>query len=377
MNFRKVRAVARKEYYHLIRDFRSLYLAFVLPLLLILLFGYALSLDVDRVKTLVVDHDRTPESRRLIRDLSASRYFDILGTADNTAALSAALDRSRITLGIVIPPGWHAGLAADRETSLQVIIDGSDPNYAGLTRAYVNAFFNARNRKALLSFLDRTGRPAIAPPVEARVRVWFNEDLESRRFIVPGIIAIVIMIVGAMMTSLVIAREHENGTMETIRSMPLSRGAFLAGKAIPYFFIGLIDVLVAVLMGQILFGVVIKTGFWLMLLGTALYLSVALMLGLLISALARNQLLANQAAIVVTYLPSLLLSDFVFPVSSMPPVLQHLTRIIPATYFIDILNGLYLRGIGFCALWKSFGMLGFMFLVLGAMNVLVLKREGM
>ena len=182
----------------------------------------------------------------------------------------------------------------------------------------------------------------IHPPVEGRIRVWFNEDLESRNFIVPGIIAIIIMIVGAMLTSLVIAREYENGTMETIRSLPVTAAEFLIGKAIPYFFIGLIDVLVAMLMGQVLFGVVMKSSFWLMILASSLYLGVALSLGLLISSVTKSQLVANQVAVLITYLPSLLLSNFVFPVDNMPDVLQLVTRIVPATYFIDILNGIYL-----------------------------------
>jgi len=165
---------------------------------------------------------------------------------------------------------------------------------------------------------NRQGKEKIKPPVEARIRVWFNEDLESRNFIVPGIIAIIIMIAGAMLTSLVVAREYENGTMETILSLPIQAGEFLTGKAIPYFLIGFADVLVAVFMGQALFGIVMRSNFWLMVLASSLYLLVALSLGLLISIVTKSQLVANILAVLITYLPSLLLSDFVFPVVNMP-----------------------------------------------------------
>jgi ABC-2 type transport system permease protein len=215
------------------------------------------------------------------------------------------------------------------------------------------------------------------PPVEGRIRVWFNEDLESRNFIIPGIIAIIIMIVGALLTSLVIAREYENGTMETIRSLPIRPAEFLTGKALPYFFIGLTDVLAAILMGQLLFGVVMKSSFWLMVAASAIYLGVALCIGLLISTLTKSQLVANQMAILVTYLPSLLLSNFVFPVENMPPVLKLITRIVPATYYIDILNGLYLRNLDLLHLWSSYLVLMVMFFFLGSLNLLVLKREGL
>jgi ABC-2 type transport system permease protein len=325
----------------------------------------------------VVDQDKTPLSRELIRALDASRYFLIKGYPPNTRELIRYLDQNRAFMGIVIPPGLMENLRADREHAIQVIIDGSDPNYAGLTRGYITSFISSFNQRQLKEYLNRQGRDTLHPPLEGRIRVWFNEDLESRNFIIPGIIAIIIMIVGALLTSLVIAREYENGTMETIRSLPLKGGEFFVGKALPYFFIALVDVLIAVLMGQILFGIVIKSSFWLMVLASALYILVALSLGLLISSVTKSQLVANQMAILLTYLPSLLLSDFVFPVINMPWILQMLTKVIPATYFIDILNGLFLRHLGLGQLWPSFGVLFIMFVFLSFCNLRVLKGEGL
>ncbi|PIP08526.1 MAG: hypothetical protein COX51_04085 [Syntrophobacteraceae bacterium CG23_combo_of_CG06-09_8_20_14_all_50_8] len=377
MKLRNIQALTRKEFYHLIRDYRSLYLAFALPLLLILLFGYALSLDVDNVETVVVDHDNTDLSRDFIRHLDASPYFHIAAHLPNTKAATEYLDKNLAILAVVIHPGWTKDLRADREASLQILLDGSDPNFASITRGYINAFVEQCNQKLLAQFLNRQGMEKIKPPVEGRIRVWFNEDLESRNFIVPGIIAVIIMIVGAMLTSLVIAREYENGTMETIKSLPISAGELLIGKAIPYFLIGLTDVLVSILMGQVLFGIVMKSSFWLMIMASSIYLAVALALGLLISSATKSQLVANEGAILITYLPSLLLSNFVFPVVNMPKFLQLVTYIVPATYYIDILSGLYLRNLGLAHLWPSYFVMAVMFIVLATLNCLLLKKEGL
>ena len=377
MNPVNIKAIARKEFYHLVRDFRSMYLAFIIPLLLILMFGYALSLDVDSVRTVVVDQDRTELSRDFIRKLNASSYFDIIHHLNDSISAITYLDKGSTTMAIVIPPGWAADLKADRSASLQVLIDGSDPNYAGISRGYITAFIESYNRDSLISFLNRRGMEQIKAPIDGRIRVWFNEDLNSQNFIVPGIIAIIIMIVGAMLTSLVIAREYENGTMETIRSLPVGGGEFLLGKAIPYFLIALTDVLVAVFMGQVLFGVVMKSSFYLLVLASTIYISVALSLGLLISIVTKSQLVANQMAILITFLPSLLLSNFVFPVGNMPKIFQILTYIIPATYFIDILNGIYLRGLGLSHLWQSFLVLVGMLIVLSNIGFSMLRKEGM
>ncbi len=377
MNLRNVRAIAGKEVYHLVRDFRSLYLAFAVPLLLILLFGYALSLDVENIETVVVDFEQTDSSRDFIRRLEASPYFRIAAQLPNTEAVKEALDHGRATMAVIIPAGWSADLRADREAAIQVLLDGSDPNFAGIARAYITGFIEGANRKLLVEFLNRQGMEQIRPPLEGRFRIWFNEDLESRNFIIPGIIAIIIMIVGAMLTSLVIAREYENGTMETIRSLPISAGELLLGKAIPYFLIGLTDVLIAVLMGQALFGIVMKASFWLMILASSLYLMVALTLGLLISSVTKSQLVANQTAVLITYLPSLLLSNFVFPVINMPKFLQLFSSVIPATYYINILSGIYLRNLGLAYLWPDLAILTGMFLILAAANCIVLKRGGL
>jgi len=377
VNPRNVQAVARKEFYHIVRDYRSLYMAFALPLLLILLFGYALSLDVDNVKVVIVDQDRTELSRDFAGSLDASAYFDLVTYLPDERAAVAWLDAGKATIALVIPPRWTENIRSNREAPLQVLIDASDPNIGTISRGYITSFVERYNSRLLVDFLGRQGFDNLRPALEGRVRVWFNEELESRNFIVPGIIAVIIMIVGAMLTSLVIAREYENGTMETIRSLPINAVEFLTGKAIPYYLIAMTDVLVALAMGQLLFGVVMKGSFWLMILASSLYLSVALGLGLFISIATKSQLVANQIALLASYLPALLLSNFVFPVENMPRMMQIVTWIVPATYYIDILNGLFLRDVGMGYLWPSYGVLLLMFLVMAAVAVVKMRREGL
>lgn len=376
---RRVRlfAIIRKEFYHLIRDYRSLYLAFAMPLILIILFGYALSLDVNNVQTVVIDQDRTKTSRDFINKLSSSSYFHILAHRASSRDAMADLDDGRASVVVVIPPDFTSTMAAGRAAEVQILLDGSDPNFAGMVRNYVTSVTEQYNARLLLNFVNRQGIEKIRPPVSGEIRVWFNEDLESRNFIIPGIIAIIIMIVGALLTSLVIAREYENNTMETIKSLPVNAMEFYLGKAFPYFCIALADVLVAMILGQVLFGVVMKGSFWLMLAATSLYLCVAISLGLCISTATQSQMVANQLAILITYLPSLLLSNFVFPIINMPVFLQILTYIVPARYYIDILVGVYLRNTGLSHLWPSMAILGIFFVVLSLFNFRLLKKEGL
>lgn len=377
MNPINIKAIARKEYYHLIRDFRSLYLAFFIPLLLILMFGYALSLDVEDVKVVTVDQDRTDLSRDLINRLNASKYFNVIARLPDSESASEYLDKGSATLAVIIPPGWTSDIRADRESAIQIILDGTDTNFAGIASGYITAFIGDYNNKLMVDYINRKGMQEMKMPVDARVRLWFNEDMESRNFIVPGIIALIIMIVGVILTSLVIAREYENGTMETILSLPISAGDFFIGKALPYFFIGIVDTLIAVLMGQVLFGVVMKGSFWLMILASTIYLWAALGLGLLLSVTVKSQLVANQMAILVSYLPSLMLSDFVFPIDNMPLVLQLISYLVPARYFIDILNGLYLRNLGLAYLWPDYLVLAVMCVVLANLAFRKLRKEGL
>jgi ABC-2 type transport system permease protein len=408
MSIRKIRAVTGKEFYHLMRDYRSLILAFAIPLLLILLFGYALSLDVEHIRTVVIDQDRTLKSRDFVSHIVASRYFNVIAhegdtqavnryidyedaslsimasrcftviaREDDSQAVNRYLDYEDASLAFVIPPNWTHALDSDRPAPVQVILDGSDPNFANTSRGYVNAFISMYNRDLMTEYLNRNGITPINQPVDGRIRVWFNENLVSRNFILPGIVAVIIIIAGALLTSLVIAREYESGTMETLKSIPLGAFDFLAGKMIPYFLIAMTDVMVAIIMCQVLFNVVMKESFFIMVLASALYIMVAMSIGLILSTTIKNQMIANQAAILITYLPSFLLSNFVFPIDNMPKALQLITYIVPARYYISILSDIYMRHAGFLALWPNYVVLALIPVVLFTVNYMLLKKEGM
>ena len=377
MSIRKINAIMMKEFLHLARDYRSLAMAFAIPLLLILLFGYALSLDVEHIKTVVVDQDRTDLSRDFIRELGASRYFTIIASINSVSEIDNYLDHERASLAFVIPPGFTQNLRSDRQAPMQVILDGSDPNFANISMGYVNGFINAYNQEILADFLNRAGMEAMDQPVNGRIRVWFNENLLSRNFIIPGIIAIIIIIAGALLSSLVVAREYENGTMETLKSIPLGAMEFLIGKAIPYYLIAIVDVLVAIFMGQLLFRVIMKESFWIMMFASTLYIFVAISIGMLLSTSIKNQLVANQAAILITYLPSFLLSNFVFPITNMPKALQLITYVVPAKYYISILSDIFLRDVGFSAVWTDYAVLAAIPVILSTINYLLLKKEGL
>jgi ABC-2 type transport system permease protein len=377
MSIRKINAIMMKEFLHLARDYRSLAMAFAIPLLLILLFGYALSLDVEHIKTVIVDQDRTDLSRDFIRELGASRYFTIIASINSVSEIDNYLDHERASLAFVIPPGFTQNLRSDRQAPMQVILDGSDPNFANISMGYVNGFINAYNQEILADFLNRAGMEAMDQPVNGRIRVWFNENLLSRNFIIPGIIAIIIIIAGALLSSLVVAREYENGTMETLKSIPLGAMEFLIGKAIPYYLIAIVDVLIAIFMGQLLFRVIMKESFWIMMFASTLYIFVAISIGMLLSTSIKNQLVANQAAILITYLPSFLLSNFVFPITNMPKALQLITYVVPAKYYISILSDIFLRDVGFSAVWTDYAVLAAIPVILSTINYLLLKKEGL
>ncbi|MEJ5358740.1 MAG: ABC transporter permease [Desulfobacterales bacterium] len=371
MRPRCVHAVARKEMIHLLRDPRSLALAFLIPLLLLFLFGSALRLDVEELPAAVVDRDRSPESRDLIRRIHASRAFAVREELETEAELARALDGGRVLAGWVVPAGWGAARRSGRPAPVQVLIDGSDPNTGAQARSFASALLERVNPAGGGGL--RGGDP---PAVEARLRVWFNENLESRTFIVPGILAVILMIAGALLASTAVAREAESGTLETLRMLPLSAAELAAGKALPYVAVAWVDVLAAAALAAGVFGIAPRAGIPGLLLASFLYILVAVGTGLWLSAIARSQLVATQLAILATYLPSLLLSDFVFPRQNMPVALQALSALVPATYFIDVLNGLYLRGIPAAGLWPSLLVLFGMAAALAAGCVWALRREG-
>ncbi len=347
MRFSRTRllAVARKELLQLRRDVRSLILAFVLPILLLILFGYAITWDVDEIHLGVVDEDASSASRELVDSFIASGYFVLVERPARRAEIPPLLERGRILIALVIPPGFAADLGAGRQAELQAIVDGSDANTATIALAYTQAIVNAFARRA------RVGEVAVHVPLTAATRVWYNEELRSRNMIVPGLIAVIMMIIAAMLTSLTIAREWERGTMEQLAATPVTRVEVVVGKLLPYLAIGLLDVVAIAILGIILFGVPFRGDPLLLLVLSFLFLVGALGLGMFISAVARSQLLATQMAMVLTFLPAYLLSGFMFAISVMPKPLQVFTFLVPARYFLVVTRGILLKGIGIEALY--------------------------
>jgi ABC-2 type transport system permease protein len=338
--------MARKEYLHIFRDPRSLGMGIAIPMIMLILFGYALTLDVDKVPMVIWDQNRSQTSREFISHFLGSRYFALQGYVDSYQKVEQAIDERRALVAMVIPPDFAGRLSAGRTTPVQMIADGSDSNTATISLGYAEIIISAYSQQIAVKELQRQGARVMADPLDVRPRVWYNADLESRNYIIPGLIAVIMMVIAALLTSLTVAREWEQGTMEQLISTPIKTQELILGKLLPYFAIGLFDVLLAVLMGEFLFQVPLRGQPLLIFAQAAIFLIGTLSLGMLISIAAKNQLFASQVAMVATFLPAFLLSGFAYPIRSMPIVLQWITYIIPAKYFVTLLKGIYLKGVG-------------------------------
>jgi ABC-2 type transport system permease protein len=343
VNKQRLIAVTRKEFIHILRDWRSLVLAIAIPMLLIALFGYALTMDLKHVPTAIRDQSCTAESRQLISLLEGSAYFSVDRYTDDPATIADWLDAGKIMVALTIPADFADCIRAGRPVSVQALIDGADANNASLAAGYLEAIGLIYNRGLTVVGSFRSGMPGT---VSLEPRAWYNPEMESRNVIIPGIIALVMVVIAAMLTSVTIAREWETGTMEQLISTPIRVPELVIGKVVPYFVIGLIDVAIAVAMGRWIFDVPLRGSPALLFLSASVFLTGALFLGLLLSINLKSQVLANQLALFTGYLPTLLLSGFVFGIYNMPTAIQVITFIVPARYFIALLKGIFLKGIG-------------------------------
>lgn len=344
---RRLLAVARKEAIQLRRDPRSLVLAFILPPVLVLLFGYAISFDVNRIDLAVLDQDHSQQSRRLVEAFRQTGVFVPDVVVEQESELPPLLARRGAQAVLVIPPTFTTDLGAGGPAPVQLLLDGADAATASVALSYALGVGSAFSASA------RGSAPPGAAPGAARVRVWYNEDLDSRITIVPGLVAVVMMIIAAMLTSLTIAREWERGTMEQLAATPVRGVEVVAGKLLPYLGIGLFDVAVTVVLGLTAFHVPFRGSALLLLVASILFLAGGLGLGIAISAKARSQILATQIAILTTYLPGFLLSGFAFDLDGMPAVLKGLSYAVSARYFIVVTRGIFLKGVGIAVLWPQ------------------------
>jgi ABC-2 type transport system permease protein len=340
-------AVARKEAIQLRRDPRSLMLAFLLPAMLLLLFGYAITWDLRDIPTVVCDQDLSARSRGLCDALRASGYFTRVANLSGPREIAPWLERGHARMALIIPPDFAENLDAGRSAPLQAIVDGSDANTATITIAYTQAI--------VATFAARIVPPGLtpAPPIRVQSRIWYNEELASRNMIVPGLVAVIMMIIAAMLTSLTISREWERGTMEQLIATPVTRAEVIVGKMLPYIAIGLTDVAIGSLLGVIVFHVPFRGSVLLLGVLSLAFLVGSLGLGLMISAGSRSQLMAMQLSMMTTYLPAYLLSGFMFATELMPRVLRLLTHLIPARYFIVVTRGIFLKGVDARVLWPQ------------------------
>lgn len=371
MNLRRVKAIAAKEFIQIRRDPRSLGLALGIPVFMLLIFGYGLSLDIDHVKTVVWNQDPASQlTENFLLNFKSSKYFNIIKSTDNYRDIVQMINDGSAMMAIVIPKHFSRYLRSGETAPMQLIIDGSDANTATIARGYVQSVVASYNVKVLQRTLEDHGfaRPRSFDP---RPRIWFNMGLTSTWFIVPGVIPMIIMVVAALVTSLCVAREWERGTMEQLISTPVKAGELVIGKFIPYFAIGFFDLAIGVLMGTILFHVPYRGSYLLLAILSALFLTGALSQGILISIVARTQIMASQLASITTMIPALLLSGFIYPIFNMPQALQLITYLIPARYYTFILRSLFLKGVGLEVLWHE---ALFLFLFALFMFALAVKR---
>lgn len=346
-------AIARKEFIQLYRDPRSLAIIFAMPLLLLLLFGYAVTLDIKQVLVAVYDQERSEKSRDFIHRFAQSNYFRIAADVQGYDTLTRLIDLRDAQVGLVIPNDFSRSLESGRPVAVQVLLDGSDANTANIIMGYTRAVVQGYSQEVLLNYLARQGMTDRRIPVELRPRVWFNEELESKNYIVPGLIALIMAVIGALLTSLTIAREWERGTMEQLVATPVHKLELIIGKLVPYYLLSILDVAIAMVVGVLIFQVPFRGSLPVFFLLSSLFLFVVLSQGFLISVVAKSQMVANQMALVSTFLPAFLLSGFMFSIANMPAPLRVVTALVPARYFVTILQGLFLKGIGLDILWPE------------------------
>jgi len=346
MNVQRLGAVARKEFLHVFRDFRSLGMAIVIPMIMLTLFGYALTLDVDNVPIIVWDQSQTPQSRELISRFTGSRYFTLKASVASYPEIEEAIDHGTARLALVVPRRFAINLESWRDVPVQVILDGSDANTASIIRGYAQAIVQTYSQDLQIQNQLLQGMTYVPMPLDVRPRIWFNADMQSRNYIIPGLIAVIMMVITALLTSLTVAREWERGTMEQLISTPVKGYELVLGKLVPYFIIGLIDVVLAVVMGQFLFHIPLRGSVVLLFGVTSIFLVGVLSLGILISVVTKSQLLASQLAMTSTLLPAFLLSGYMIPIINMPWIVQQVTYLVPARYLVQVLRDIYLKGVG-------------------------------
>jgi ABC-2 type transport system permease protein len=344
MSLTRLLAIARKEVVQIFRDARSLIIVVIMPAVLVLLFGYGVSLDLKGMPVFVYDQDGNQQSQDLLKRFQSSEYFHVQRVVGSYSELTRALDDGSAKMGIVIPWDFSQRLRDGGAVQVQALVDGSDDNTANVLIGYAQAVIQGYSAQIQMDWLRQRG--LVMPPASMSVetRTWYNEDLESSAFIIPGVLALVMSVIGAFLTSLTIAREWERGTMEQLISTPVTAMEIMLGKLAPYFVLGMFDTVISALIAIYWFHVPFRGSWVTLLVASAMFLVAVLSMGFLISVVAKGQFLACQVALLITFLPAFLLSGFLFSIDQMPIVLQWITRIFPARYYVSVLKKIFLKG---------------------------------
>ncbi|MGA9753704.1 MAG: ABC transporter permease [Desulfobaccales bacterium] len=353
MDLNRTWAISRKELIHIRRDPISLLQIILLPVVLLLLYGYALTFDIKNVTIAVYDQEGSQLSQDFINRFRGTEYFRLEKFTNNYQELKRLITERQVQVGLMLPYDFSWQYQTGKTAKGQALVDGTDSNTANIVLGYIQAVTSAYNQKLLEQRVTAKGPGRNEMPVDSQTRFWFNEDLESRNYIVPGLIAVIMTVVGALLTSLTVVRELERGSMEGLMATPLKRTELLLGKLGPYFIIGMFDMAVVLAMGKFLFQVPLRGSPLRLIAMAAVFLVATLGQGLLISVTSQNQLQAFQMAMLTTFLPSFLLSGFVFSIYLMPLPLQIASYIVPARYLVAIAKGIYLKGLGIRYLWPS------------------------
>ena len=351
---KKIAAIIRKEVSHLLRDRRSLMIIFFMPVVQLLILGFASNLDIKALPMLVVDQDRSAASRSLVERFTATEYFLLKETTTDLRAMDEAVNANRVSMALVIPRGFGAAVAAGRPVGVEVVFDGSESYTAGVGVGYSSIIIAGYASRLLENSLLRNPRSGTGRPlIDARTRIWFNPELQSRKFLIPGIMAMLIMLVTILLTSLAIVKEKEQGTLEQLIVTPVRPAELVIGKLTPFLVIGLADMALVTLESWIIFGVTMTGSLILFFALSVLFILSTLGIGFLVSTLSQNQQQAMLASIFFFILPMILLSGFVFPISNMPLVIQAVTYILPLRYFFIIIRGIFLKGAGLAEFWDE------------------------
>jgi ABC-2 type transport system permease protein len=344
MSLTRMLAVARKEMIQILRDTRSLIIVVIMPAVLVLLFGYGVNLDLKGLPVYVLDQEGSQQSQDLLRHFQASQYFHLVRVAREYSELTRALDDGHAKMALVIPWNFSECLRDGQPVKIQALVDASDDNTANVLIGYSQAVVQSYAAQVQIDWLRQRGQALQPTTVSVETRTWYNENLESSAFIIPGVLALVMSVIGAFLTSLTIAREWERGTMEQLISTPVTAMEIMLGKLTPYFMLGMLDTVMSALIAIYWFHVPFRGSWGTLTAASAMFMVVVLSMGFLISVLAKTQFAASQIALLITFLPAFLLSGFLFSIEQMPMALQWITRILPARYYVSVLKKIFLKG---------------------------------